>query len=169
MNGYLDDDLYKTVTENIPIICVDIIPIKKDENWKVGLIVRATGTQAKKWTILGGRIYHSESVDEAIGRHLKHDLGVENFNHFKDFSDQNPFMVQQYFMKDNFESDRYGFDPSKHSLALTYLVQIDESQLTPRNEAEDFVWIEDQITDASQTGYNQHVMVNRALEALKTA
>ncbi len=167
MNAYLSDELYKTITDNTPVICTDIIPVrKKDDAFEVGMILRATGSQTGKWTILGGRIYHSETVDAAVARHLETDLGITDFTYFSGLSAEQPFHVQQYFMESDLESDRYCFDPSKHAVALTYLVEIDEASIAPRHEAADFIWIADGIKDMHKTGYNQHIVINQVLRRL---
>lgn len=164
--NFLPEDLYETITKNTPIVCVDIIPIKKTEKWQAGMIRRATGSQAGKLTILGGRIYHSEKIDDAIRRHLKTDLSIDNFAHSSHCSEEKPFMVQQYFMKDQADINEYGFDPTKHALALTYLVEIDEQTIIPKNEASEFAWINDPITDANKTGFNQSIVINKVLKYL---
>lgn len=170
MGDYLSDELYEMVTQSVPIVCVDIIPvINKRGKYEAGMIVRATGSQAGKLTVLGGRVYHSETIDKAIARHLKTDLGVEAFAYFNGSSAENPFMVQQYFMKDGPEGERYGFDPTKHAVTPTYLVEIDEALVVPQLEASGFVWIKDIIDDPAAAGYNQHIVVNKALQALNAA
>lgn len=153
------------MTENVPIICTDILPVK---NGAVGVIRRATGSQAGKLTILGGRIYHSETITDAITRHLKTDLNIDTFTYHDNLLEEKPFMVQQYFMQDSVGgNEQYGFDPTKHALALTYLVEIDDVNILPRNEASDIVWITEKITKPLTTGFNQHVVVNKALDYLR--
>lgn len=167
MSGYLSEDLYKSVTQNVPIICVDTIPVVKiDDQLAPGMIVRATGSQAGKLTVLGGRIFHSERIQDAMHRHLKTDLSVDSFTYFNGLSEEKPFMVQQYFMQDRIDSDQYGFDPTKHALALTYLLMVDPEQINPQNEASDILWITEKIQDYSTTGFNQAVVINKALDFL---
>lgn len=164
-NSYLSDEDYKLVTNAVPIICVDILPVRKDENgqWNIGVILRATGSQAGKLTILGGRIYHGEFIEEAIERHLNTDLNVTSFEYLDKISDDKPFLVQQYTHTESSDSDRHGFDPTKHALALTYLVKINEEP-KPVNEASEFHWVSD--IDQKEFGFNQQVVVKRALDYL---
>ncbi len=165
--GYLTDEDYKLVTNSVPIICVDILPVMQDEMgaWKVGVIKRATGSQVGKLTILGGRIFHSETVGESIHRHLRTDLQIGSFAYCEGISEDAPFMVQQYFQKDSSDSDTYGFDPTKHALALTYLIEIKETP-NPVNEASEFQWI-DSISE-KVFGFNQQLVVVRALDYLSS-
>lgn len=164
---YLSDNDYSLVTASVPIICVDILPVRKVESgkWQVGLIQRATGSQKGKLTILGGRIYHSESIEGSISRHLKTDLQINNFAYFENLSDDKPFMVQQYFQAESSDSHVYGFDPTKHALALTYLLKISETP-KPVQEASDFFWISD--IDEKDFGFNQQVVVDRVLGYLSS-
>src|SRR5581483_11298113 len=92
----LPDDLYRTVTESLPIVCVDVIPVRKlDGQWQIGVITRATGSQAGKLALIGGRIRHGESIEQAIKRHLNNDLLIKDFRFFQGDS-SHPFNVAQY-------------------------------------------------------------------------
>ena len=163
--GYLPDKLYDTITRHIPIICVDLIPAKKqDYKWLIGIIRRATGTEANKPALLGGRVRYQESLDSAIRRHLKTDCGVVKFQFWHVNSLDRPFYVQQYVHAESAQPP-LAYDPTKHSIALTYLIEIGEEP-KPGNEADDFYWITaSQIPE--HAAFNQHVVMAQAFNFLR--
>lgn len=167
--GYLSDEVYKLVTSSVPIICVDILPVRQVENrWQTGLILRATGSQVGKLTILGGRIFYAETTEQALRRHLQTDLQVRSFRYYHGLNEETPFTVQQYFRASEIDSDKYGFDPTKHALALTYLVHINESEVTPVNEADGLEWVSAETLSQKEIGFNQKVVVERAFRHLSS-
>lgn len=162
---YLSEEDYQLVTSAVPIVCIDVLPVQQQDSgkWSVGMILRATGSQTGKLTLIGGRVQHSEHIKDAITRHLKTDLHVNSFEFLDGLSEDKPFLVQQYFQADTAESDVYGFDPTKHSIGLTYLIHILEDP-APVNEASEFHWISD--IDQKIFGFNQQVVAKRALDYL---
>lgn len=161
---YLDNNLYKNISSHIPIICVDILPVKKvNKDWKIGIIKRSTGKEAGKLAILGGRIALNETIPEAINRHLLKDLKVYKFNFYQINNTQKPFYVQQYFLGSESRKP-YGFDPTKHAIALTYLVTINEEP-NPRDEASAFSWI-DKNQIPTNPAFNQDTVMQEAFNYL---
>lgn len=73
----LDDKTHALVTRSVPIVCTDMVFIREvNSKTELGMIMRETGSQKGKYTVLGGRIKHSESIGEAIDRHIETDLRV---------------------------------------------------------------------------------------------
>ena len=160
----LPEDLYKSITKSIPIVCVDILPVKKVRGvWQIGVIKRSTGKESGKLAILGGRIALRESIVDSIKRHLLKDLRVSNFIFYKTNTDSNPFYVQQYFMGSD-SSKPYGFDPTKHAIALTYLVTINDTPI-PENEASEFRWITKQEIP-KKPAFNQDTLMEEVFKHL---
>lgn len=161
---YLSEDIYRTITDNIPVICVDIIPIIQiDKIWCIGIIRRSTGSESGKYAILGGRIALNETIPEAINRHLLKDLGIHKFTFYKTTNEQSPFYVQQYFL--GIKSERpYGFDPTKHAIALTYLVTI-KGRPIPKDEASEFKWVAKQQVPI-QSAFNQNTVMQEVFKYL---
>ncbi len=90
-------------------------------------------------------------------------MGISSFDFYKGQEVETPFFVQQYFHKDS--SSDTGYDPSKHAIALTYLISILE-QPEPKNEASKFLWInEDQIPE--NAAYNHGLALKQAFKFLK--
>jgi len=162
--NYLSEDIYKIVTANIPIVCVDIIPVKKtSNNWQIGIITRATGPEAGKPALIGGRIYHQEQIHDAITRHLKADCQINKYHLFPHNDVPKPFYVQQYLHQAQADPP-LGYDPTKHSIGLTYLVEFLEKP-RPQNEARDFRWVGlGEIP--KQAAYNHQLLMNEAFQFL---
>ena len=162
--AYLSDDLYQTVTSSVPLVCVDLIPVRrKGDQWNIGLITRATGSEKGKIAILGGRIYHDEAIESAIRRHLEENLGIGKFTLLQGNVLDRPFMVQSYTHSDDVEPNS-PYDPTKHAIALTYLIEI-EGEIRSSNEAGDFHWISDGDVPTA-AAYNQHVVMQSAFRFL---
>lgn len=161
----MPDELYHTIVKLLPIVSVDIIPARQNKgHWELGIITRATGQETNKPALIGGRIMYNEAIGAAISRHLQKDCQLTNFAMLEGNSVERPFHVQQYRHAVTAESGN-GFDPSKHSIGLTYLVTLSEDP-QPRDEASDFYWI-----DAGQvpvpSAYNQHQLMRLAFEFIE--
>ena len=162
--GLIKKPIYDLAIDVLPIICTDIIPVKKiNHGYEIGIIRRATGSQSGKMALIGGRVRKDQSIKDAISTHLRNDLGIGGWDFFKNNSENNPFFVQQYFQTESAE-DNNGFDPSKHAVALTYLVSIHDEP-KPANEAESFMWIKGENIP-SNTAYNQGVVMQKAFDFL---
>ena len=161
---YLSEELYRTITDNIPIVCIDIVPVKKvDSSWQIGVATLSTGPEAGKLAIFGGRVQHNETILDAIKRHLSQDLDINNFSFYGINNVARPFHVQEYLHQKTAEPP-HCYDPTKHAVSLIYLINLDDEP-KPKNEVSDFRWISrDQVPAIS--AYNQLVVMNLAFEAL---
>lgn len=162
---FLSKAVYELVVESVPIVCVDFLPVKFDpitNEPQIGIITRATGPEAGKPALLGGRVEKNETLVEAIIRHLEGSLGESEFSFHEGNAVDNPYHVAEYTHAPTAEG---GYDPTKHSIALTYLIDINEPQVV-RDEASDFRWISlDQIPETS--AYNHHLAMRKAAEYLR--
>lgn len=160
---YVSDELYAQITASFPVVCIDVIPVDITKQ-KIGVITRATGNEANKLALIGGRIRKDESIKNAILRHLETDLGVTEFSFYITNNESTPFTVQQY-SHSNSPIDRYGcYDPTKHSIGLTYLIEINQ-QPKPKKEACGYHWIGlNEIP--KETAFNQGVVMKKALDFL---
>lgn len=144
----------------------------KRRTYKLGVIIRATGSQAGKLALIGGRVEREERIDKALGRHLQTDLGLGQDDWklltfpFGINTPQRPFYVQQYWPATESEPP-YGFDPSKHSIGLTFLINL-TAEPKPANEANAFRWVTEQDV-AEPAAYNQHLVMQEAFRFLKEA
>lgn len=164
---YLSDELYKTITDSVPMVCVDVIPVRTTAGaWEIGIITRATGSEVGMATLIGGRVQHDETLRAAISRHIETDLGITAYEFFADNDELRPFRVQQY-LHTTVAEDPFGYDPSKHSVAATFLITLTDDP-KPKNEASAFHWVSrDAIPE--HCGYNQAIVMRAAFDFLSTS
>lgn len=163
-SGHLSNAAYELVTDLVPITTVDMIPVDISEgSTRLGAIVRATGQEAGKLALIGGRILKNETIDSAIGRHLLTTIGNSDFNLISGNEIDRPFLVVQY---KHATSSNNEFDPTKHSVAMTYLISIPEPELSlVGNEASSFEWINTDRLPANGA-FNQHLILRKAAQFL---
>jgi ADP-ribose pyrophosphatase YjhB (NUDIX family) len=162
-NEYLSDATYRFVTDIIPIACVDMIPVDNNgDTVRFGTIIRATGREAGKIALIGGRVQKDEPLNVAMGRHMSVSLGNDKFSMYPENEIDRPFYIAQYNHAERM--DGHLFDPTKHSISMTYLVTIPEPDLSlVGNEARSFQWIEiDELPD--EGAFNQHLVLRKAAQ-----
>lgn len=156
---YLNDEQYEFLTNSIPIICIDVIFYDKATT-KIGFIKRRG---SDKHALIGGRIGLGESIDAAIKRHVENDLGVTEFKYYKCSPDR-PVLVHEYIKGESSpDLDKFGFDPTKQSIALTYILTTDQEFL-PKNEAADYVWANKENINNIEFNFGQDKVAEKILE-----
>ncbi len=137
---HLPDDLYATIEQSIPIVCVDVIPVRyaADGSEEVGLILRDS-PYGRVWCHLGGRVHYGETIRDALVRHVD---GTVYGARIELDDDPQPSHVYQWFppgvAPDN-SNLMHGVDPRKHSIALTFPVSMSGSPVAVEGgEAFDF-------------------------------
>lgn len=160
---WLADDEWERVQRAVPIVCVDVLAVKHTGERAsrvaaVGLILRETPHQARRWCLIGGRVLHDEALEEAITRQLRDTLGSTIEFSLPDA--QRPLYVAQYLPT---QRGRFPHDPRKHAVALTYCVEI-AGAIAPQNEALDFAWYSpDRLPPRAQFGFEQDRVVDLCL------
>lgn len=165
---WLSDELWATIQDSVPIVCVDVVPVRKDESGRVvqvGMIRRfAPFRNGMTWCHVGGRVNLHESLSEALKRHVAETLGVD-----VDFGvDPQPLHVMQYFRtKDEREGLSSGWDPRKHAVALSYILELPETvKAVEGGEGLEFTWINvEQLAAMKDTWPGTMTMVKRVLAA----
>jgi ADP-ribose pyrophosphatase YjhB (NUDIX family) len=160
--GRLHKPVYDLVVSSVPILCVDVFPVNiSTTEPSIGVIERATGPEKNKLALIGGRVLKHETIARAIGRHLFDAFESDEFSFYPGNDEGTPFYVAQYAHASTSEGL---YDPTKHSIALNFLIEINEPEVV-QNEASDFLWIsKDQIPSTSS--YNQHIVMMKAFEQL---
>ena len=107
------------------ILCVDSMAVRynQERNEKeVLLIQRNTGPYPGKWCAVGGTIAKGESIEVALRRHWRTELGCE----LKPFNFKKPFWYHQHCPPKEDGSIALDFcpEPSKESMAPFYEVEI---------------------------------------------
>lgn len=162
--AFIPNRLYAKIVRNTPLPCVDIVPVRiSGGKLEIGIIERATGSEAGKLAVIGGRIMLNETVTEAIARHLKNDLNIHTFSYHKINSEPRPFLLQQY-LKGSTVRGNFGFDPTKHAVTPTYLVRI-QGTPKPSNEASQYHWITKNELP-KDSAYNQRYVMSEAFKKL---
>ncbi len=132
-DGSLPDALWALVKEYSIIACVDAIPVRTNDAGEVelGAIVRNTGKYQGKLAQVGGRMQIGENPQMALSRHLKTDLGLDFSYYDQEAGPNKPLYVTSYKPKEKDSDERpevFADDPTKHSLAMTFLVTIPKDQ-----------------------------------------
>jgi len=153
-------------------VCVDGVPVRKNQDGEVELMAirRGTGPYAGKLCLVGGGVervlrdgqWVPESLAEALTRHFRVDLGFDITPLVS--WDQPQYVAQD--MRPVKDTVREGFTPnpnSRHLIAIRYLVQITGGDDPPTfgatqwggQEAAGVVWFTRQaMPPASEFGYH---------------
>jgi ADP-ribose pyrophosphatase YjhB (NUDIX family) len=169
--GWLDQATWELAQRNIPIACVDIVPVKvaTDGMRHVGLIQRLSPfPEGLRWCQLGGRIDRGETVRDALLRHLD-----ENLTDFETYipADPQPDYVMQWFPDNRLAmlgAPEYGTDPRKHAIALSFTLELTgEPKSVVGAEAQRFAWFTtDEIAEVDGQLWEGTAALLRALRLL---
>ena len=124
MPARLSDALWTTIQQSVPVVCVDVVPVREGpDGLEVGLIRRRfADAGAPVWCHVGGRVLHGETTAEAVARHVEEtfvgavvpDLGT----------DPQPHHVVQWFPSDVRRGPTFGVDPRKHAVSLCWALDL---------------------------------------------
>lgn len=140
--GWIRPDLWAATQASIPIVCVDVVPVRRDplgSPVQVGLIRRLGFEDRAVWCHVGGRVLLGESLAEALSRHLRDTLQLDILPLLG--PDPQPLYVQQYFREERPDVPSAGRDPRKHAVGLSYVVTLEGTPSPVRGgEALEFSW-----------------------------
>lgn len=121
--SYLPDALYAQIESSVPIACVDFVPVRVAGTGarEIGLILRDS-PHGRVWCHLGGRVQRGETIAQALRRHAAETLGVD----LSLALNPQPRYVYEWFPRDVAPTDgtTFGDDPRKHSIGLSFVVEI---------------------------------------------
>lgn len=161
MNGWLKPEEFKQALNWVPIVCIDVVPLRlKDDGslGSIGLIYRDTPHQGKRWCIVGGRLWRNELIAEAIARQIRETLGPSVA--FEHAADPQPHYVWQYFPE---QREVGSIDPRQHAVTLVFCVAI-RGDPHPAGEAIDFRWFDPcRLPPPAEFGFGQDDVVDAAL------
>ncbi len=146
--AWLSDDDWHRAQRLLPIVCVDVLPVRAAGIPEVGLILRQTPHQGLAWCLVGGRLRMGEVVADAARRELRSALGVQDVGHLG-----RPDLVVEYPKQ---AAGPGPHDPRKHAVALTFVVPLD-AVTTAQGEAYDFRWYH--VDDLPDMGFGQEEVV----------
>ncbi len=124
-DGALDQLVWKLRVVLGVIICVDCIAIRKNGKGQKEVVaeLRNTGPYAGKYCVIGGIVRKGESIEEAVHRHWKVDLGcditmVTPWNKPRSVHQHCPPNTMGEMKKDFYP------EPTKYSIGLAYAVEV---------------------------------------------
>jgi ADP-ribose pyrophosphatase YjhB (NUDIX family) len=159
-NGWIPDELYKSIESSVPILCVDVLLSPHDAPRQIGLIRRITHDDSFGWCLIGGRVLHDESLSDAVDRHVLATLG-ESMKIIR--SSMRLGAVIEYFSKPGLGDFH---DPRKHAVALTYAAACEfDEEPAVHGEAVDFRWFSIGELPAIDFGFGQGEAVARVLKS----
>lgn len=151
MTTRIPDDLWATIQSSVPIVCVDVVPVRDcGDSLQVGLIRRRfADTGHPVWCHLGGRVNYGETTDEAVVRHLRSTL-VEA--HVDLSADPQPHHVMQWFPPQVRTGNTYGDDPRKHAVSLCWALHLgDDLTVRDGGEGSELAWFDADLSGLSSS------------------
>ncbi|MEU9288108.1 NUDIX hydrolase family protein [Streptomyces sp. NPDC048275] len=135
--GWLTSDELDQARARMPILYVEAVPVRVDDNGEVtliGLLLRIGPDGTVSRALVSGRVLHHERVRDALLRHLEKDLGPVALPRIP--ASLQPFTVAEYFPTHGVTAFH---DPRQHAVSLAYIVPV-TGDCRPRQDALDLVW-----------------------------
>lgn len=120
MGPWLSPDELEFVRRKVPMVYVDVVPVRTDERGEVesvGLLLGAQDDGISR-ALVSGRVLFHESIREAIARHIEKDLGPMSLPQLPQTII--PFTIAEYFPTPGSEM----FDERHHAVSLCYIVPV---------------------------------------------
>jgi ADP-ribose pyrophosphatase YjhB (NUDIX family) len=160
MNRPIPGKVFQQVQKLVPIACVDVLALRKHsgKSTEIGLILRDTPHQGRRWCLVGGRIYINESFQSALDRQIHETLGGKVQWISKEPA--HPIFVAEYFST---QVRGALYDPRQHAVALTFAIEI-RGPVEIGGEAIDFRWFgRKKLPKARSFGFGQNRVVEECL------
>ncbi|WP_202239478.1 NUDIX hydrolase family protein [Actinacidiphila reveromycinica] len=135
--GWLAPEDLELTRARMPILYVDAVPVRVDDNGEVthiGLLLRIGPDGTVSRSLVSGRVLHHERVRDALVRHLEKDLGPVALPRVP--ASLQPFTVAEFFPTEGVTAYH---DPRQHAVSLAYVVPV-AGDCRPRQDALDLVW-----------------------------
>lgn len=141
-SNWFDDDELAQLRRKLPMLYVDVIPVRLDALGNVseiGLLLRVDGDGRIVRSIVSGRVLVHESLREAIVRHVEKDLGPMALP--KPPASMTPLTVAEYFPT---PGQSLFVDPRQHAVSMVYLVEV-EGECSPQHDALELTWFDAEV------------------------
>jgi ADP-ribose pyrophosphatase YjhB (NUDIX family) len=135
--GWLSREEMDAARERLPILYVDAVPVRVDEQGvvtAVGLLLRIGDDAQIKRALVSGRVRYHERVRAALLRHLEKDLGPLALPRVP--PEPQPFTIAEYFPTPGVTPFH---DPRQHAVSLAYVVPV-EGDCAPQQDALELTW-----------------------------
>jgi ADP-ribose pyrophosphatase YjhB (NUDIX family) len=136
--GWLSEFALDEARSRVPILYVEAIPVRIDSLGRiehVGLLLRGSLAGELTRSLVSGRVFHGESLREALLRNLEKDLGPTAFPRLPPST--MPVAVAEYFPLPGVTPLH---DPRQHAVALVYIVPV-TGECDPRQDALELTWL----------------------------
>ena len=135
--GWMPNDVLNDVRDRVPLVYVDAVPVRVDEQGQVthvGMLLRQAADGSISRMVVSGRVMLNERIREALIRHLEKDLGPLALPRIP--PEPAPFTVVEYFQDPSIS----GFhDPRHHAVSLAYVVPV-SGECQPTQQALELTW-----------------------------
>jgi ADP-ribose pyrophosphatase YjhB (NUDIX family) len=135
--GWMPNDVLNDVRDRVPLVYVDAVPVRVDEEGNVthvGMLLRQAADGTISRMVVSGRVLLNERIREALIRHLEKDLGPLALPRVP--PEPAPFTVVEYFQDPSIS----GFhDPRHHAVSLAYVVPV-SGECQPTQQALELTW-----------------------------
>lgn len=135
--NWLDPYQLESVRGQVPLVYVDAVPVRVDEQGNVthiGMLLRQAPDGSISRTIVSGRVLLGERIRQALLRHLEKDLGPLALPQIP--PEPAPFTIVEYFPDPTIS----GFhDPRHHAVSLAFVVPV-SGDCQPSQQALDLGW-----------------------------
>ncbi len=135
--GWMPNDVLSDVRDRVPLVYVDAVPVRVDEEGNVthvGMLLRQAADGSISRMVVSGRVMLNERIREALIRHLEKDLGPLALPRIP--PEPAPFTVVEYFQDPSIS----GFhDPRHHAVSLAYVVPV-SGECQPTQQALELTW-----------------------------
>jgi colanic acid biosynthesis protein WcaH len=125
-SAYIADDVFKTIIDNVPLISLDLI-VKHRERILLGK--RINKPAQGYWFTLGGRVLKNESIECAIKRIGKQELGIN--------IDSTPKFIGVF---EHLYDDSIFEGVSTHYVNLVYEIEVLELEDLPKDQHNEYRW-----------------------------
>jgi ADP-ribose pyrophosphatase YjhB (NUDIX family) len=135
--GWLSREDMDAARERLPIVYVDAVPVRVDEQGtvtEVGLLLRMGEDGQVKRALVTGRVLYHERIRSALLRHLEKDLGPLALPRLP--AAPQPFAVAEYFPTPGVTPFH---DPRQHAVSLAYVVPVG-GDCAPSQDALELTW-----------------------------
>lgn len=134
--SWLSREDLESARERLPIVYVDILPVRCDESGWVtafGLLLRVTHGRISR-ALVSGRVLYYERIRSAVLRHIEKDLGPLALPRLP--ATPQPFTVAEYFPTPGVTAFH---DPRQHAVSLAFVVPV-EGDCEPQQDALELTW-----------------------------
>lgn len=138
-SAWLSSESLDQARERLPILYVDIVPVRTDERGEVtaiGTLLRVSPDGSVARELVSGRVLYHERLRDALLRHLEKDLGPMALPRIP--ASPQPFTVAEYFPTRGVTPFH---DPRQHAVALAFIIPV-TGDCSPSQDALDLAWLQ---------------------------